>query len=72
MFIIKDHRRINLFNVKEYKPVEKDNNYLVEFTYDNNNKEEFNFNKDQIARNKMIDAVDKMCLNITSFFGGSK
>jgi len=72
MFILKDHRRINLSKLKEYKPIEKDEKYFIEFTYDDNLKEEFVFDKDMAARNKMIDTIDKTCLNLISFIGGNK
>jgi hypothetical protein len=68
-FILKGLRRINLMFVKEYKPKDKStsigaDNYMIEFTYNDGKKDEFDFSFNKKKRDKVLNKLDNICLKL--------
>ena len=67
MFILFGNRRINLFSVKSYKPIEKSTfdktYYKIEFTFLDNNKEELHFFEREDERDEFLKKLDENILN---------
>lgn len=62
MFITSGNRRINLSQIREYKPFERDLHdkkyYFIGIIYNNGDKEEFSFIEKE-GRDKMMAELDK-------------